>query len=60
MLQQAIPRAHVRSRHHRKSIRYRHRRSFGRPWPEIICLVGIVVVLAVAASQFIAITGGFI
>ena len=60
MLQQTMPRAQSRSHRTRRYLRFRHRRAFGRPWLEIICLVGMIVVLAVAGSQFVMITHGMI
>jgi hypothetical protein len=45
----------MRTRPQRKSssVRFRHRRAYGRPWLEILSLIGIVVVLAVAGSLFL-------
>jgi hypothetical protein len=56
MLQQTMPRAQPRSRRARKTLRVKPRRAFGSFGLEIIDLVGMMVAVAVAGSQFLLLT----
>ena len=46
-------RTHTRNERLTSSVRFRNRRRYGRPWLEILAVVGIIVIFAAAGSTFL-------